>query len=84
MSWQHPGLEPEGRAQRLRDAYADAVAGLRYIERHYGRLEGCGWDRVFGAFDDLVVIPEREGLPAGFSNGASAAARCTEDSEGRG
>lgn len=32
---------------------ADAVAGLRYIERHYGRLEGVGWDRVFDAHDDL-------------------------------
>jgi hypothetical protein len=32
---------------------ADAVAGLRYIERHYGRLEGVGWDRVFNAHDEL-------------------------------
>lgn len=32
---------------------ADAVSGLRYIERRYGRLEGVGWDRVFDAHDEL-------------------------------
>ena len=32
---------------------ADAVAGLRYIERRYGRLEGVGWDRVFETHDEL-------------------------------
>ena len=66
-NYKHPGLDPEGRAKRLRDAYDDAVGGLRYIEVHYGRLGGVGWDRVFDAFDKLVKIPEREGLPAGFS-----------------
>jgi hypothetical protein len=34
---------------------ADAVSGLRYIERHYGRLEGVGWDRVFNAHDELFA-----------------------------
>lgn len=62
-----PSLEPAACAKALRDAYADAVAGLRYIETRYGRLDGCGWDRVFDAYEDLVIIPEREGLPAGYS-----------------
>ncbi len=77
----HPGLAPEGRAKRLRDAYADAVAGLRYIEQQNGRLPGVGWDRVFDAFDDLVVIPEREGLPAGFANEVQSRARAAQEAE---
>jgi len=46
----------------VKNAYADAVAGLRYIEQNYGRLAGVGWDRVFDKYDDLVAIPEREGI----------------------
>lgn len=49
----------------LRDGYADAVGGLRYIEQEFGRLAGVGWDRVFDHYDDWVKIPEREGLLAG-------------------
>ena len=32
----------------------DAVAGLRYIEAHHGRLYGVGWDRVFNLFAALT------------------------------
>ena len=49
----------------LRDGYDDAVAGLRYIEVHYGKLGGVGWQRVYDAFEVAVTIPEREGLLAG-------------------
>jgi len=61
-------LDPERRAQVLRNGYADAVAGLRYIIQEHGRLPGVGWDRVLDHFEDTVTIPEREGLPAGYSN----------------
>jgi len=51
--------------QRLRNGYADAVAGLRYIEVNHGRLKGVGWDRVYDHFYDWVEMAEREGLLAG-------------------
>ena len=35
---------------------ADAVSALRYIETHYGRLSGIGWDRVFDAHDRLFAM----------------------------
>jgi len=49
----------------MRDGYADAVAGLRYIVQEHGRLPGVGWDRVFDHFEAWVTICEREGLLAG-------------------
>lgn len=57
--------ELEAAHKLLRDAYDDAVGGLRYIEVHYGKLGGVGWQRVYDAFEALVTIPEREGLLAG-------------------
>jgi hypothetical protein len=38
----------------LREALNDAVSGLRYIEQHFGRLAGVGWDRVFDAHATLT------------------------------
>ena len=49
----------------MRDGYADAVAGMRYIEQQHGRLPGVGWDRVYDHFERWVIICEREGLLAG-------------------
>jgi len=49
----------------LRNGYADAVAGLAYIQTHHGRLSGVGFDRVNDHFFKWVAIPEREGLLAG-------------------
>jgi len=37
------------RLQAVEALAADAVRGLRYIERTHGRLYGVGWDRVFDA-----------------------------------
>ena len=51
--------------QTLRDGYADAVAGLRYIRQRYGSLDGVGFDRVDDHFFKWVEIAEREGLLAG-------------------
>lgn len=51
--------------KRLRDGYADAVAGYNYILAHHGRLSGVGFDRVMDHFAEWVTIPEREGLLAG-------------------
>jgi hypothetical protein len=38
---------------QLSDLAADAVAGLRYIERSHGLLYGVGWDRVYAKADAL-------------------------------
>lgn len=54
-----PGYEEGVRAEAQRlcaEVEADAVAALRYIERHYGRLNGVGWDRVFDAHDRLFAM----------------------------
>lgn len=53
---------------RLRNGYADAVAGLAYIRQNYGSLAGVGWQRVEDHFERWVTIPEREGLCAGSHN----------------
>lgn len=42
------------------DTEADAVAGLRYIEQRYGRLDGVAWDRVFDAHDRLFAMGSNE------------------------
>ncbi len=51
--------------KRLRDGYADAVAGLRYVLQEHGRLSGVGFDRVDDEFFAAVEMREREGLLAG-------------------
>ncbi len=42
---------------------ADAVSGLRYIEQHYGRLAGVGWDRVFDAYEALCLSAPPSTVP---------------------
>lgn len=49
----------------LRDGYADAASGLRYVLQEHGRLSGVGFDRVEDHFFRWVTMPEREGLLAG-------------------
>ena len=50
---------------RLRNGYADAVAGYEYIILEHGRLSGVGFDRVMDHFNQWVTIPESEGLAEG-------------------
>jgi hypothetical protein len=38
----------------LEEALRDAIGGLRYIEQHYGRLYGVGWDRVYNNAELLL------------------------------
>lgn len=57
---------------RLRNGYADAVSGYRYILTQHGRLEGVGFDRVMDHYHDWVAMPEREGLLAGSHTLAGA------------
>ena len=59
----------------MRDGYADAVAGLRYILQMHGRLSGVGFDRVFDHYEAWVTICEREDLLAGSHTIPSAALR---------
>lgn len=68
---QRAGLLLEA-VDRLRNGYADAVSGYRYILTQHGRLEGVGFDRVMDHYHDWVAMPEREGLLAGSHTLAGA------------
>ena len=43
------------RIAELEEVYADAVSGLRYIEKTHGRVSGVGWDRVFDRYRELMA-----------------------------
>ena len=48
----------------LRNDAADMVAGLRYVRRNYGSLDGVGWDRVDALHQRLHPHPTLPPPPA--------------------
>lgn len=66
----------------LRDGYADASSGLRYVLQTHGRLSGVGFDRVDDHYQQWVVMPEREGLLAGSNVLPALSALATSMAQG--